>query len=83
LIDLLQNTGHLWVARECHWCGEREALVRAMPQRQVAAFEEMVRRAPAVPVSRVEEARREIMDQLRELAAEGEITLQLLAEDVV
>jgi len=36
-----------------------------------------------VPMSRVEDARREIMDQLRELANEGEINLQLLAEDVV
>jgi flagellar motor switch protein FliG len=61
----------------------QEALVRAMPSRQVQAFEEMLRRTPAMPLSRVEEARREIMAQLRELAAEGEITLQLLAEDVV
>jgi len=61
----------------------QDTLMRSMPQRQVQAFEEMVRRTPAVPMSRVEDARREIMDQLRELANEGEINLQLLAEDVV
>ena len=60
-----------------------QTLVRAMPQRQVQSFEEMVRRTPGMPLSRIEEARREIMDQLRELASEGEITLQLMAEDVV
>ncbi|GAB2592607.1 flagellar motor switch protein FliG [Dyella jejuensis] len=61
----------------------QETLMRSMPQRQVQSFEEMLRRTPAMPLSRVEEARRDIMDQLRELAGEGEITLQLVAEDVV
>jgi flagellar motor switch protein FliG len=61
----------------------QEALVRVMPKRQVQAFEEMLARTPSMPLSRIEEVRREIMAQLREMAAEGEITLQLLAEDVV
>lgn len=59
------------------------ALVRAMPKRQVQSFEDMLTRTPAMPLSRIEEARREIITQLREMAAEGEITLQLLAEDAV
>jgi flagellar motor switch protein FliG len=61
----------------------QQALVRVMPKRQVQAFEEMLERTPGMPLSRIEEARREIMAQLREMAAEGEISLQLLAEDVV
>ncbi|MFC4762324.1 FliG C-terminal domain-containing protein [Dyella koreensis] len=61
----------------------QDALMRAMPQRQASAFDDMLRRTPAAPLSRVEGVRREIMDQLRELAAEGEIALQLVAEDVV
>jgi flagellar motor switch protein FliG len=36
-----------------------------------------------VPVSRVEQTRREIMEQVRELADAGEIELQLVAEDVM
>lgn len=61
----------------------RDLLERAMPARQVQAFHEVLRRTPALPISRVEDARREIMAQLRDMAAEGEITLQLLVEDVM
>lgn len=61
----------------------RDALARSMPSRQVQAFDEMIRRTPATPLSAVEEARSEIMAQLREMAADGEIRLQLTAEDVV
>ncbi|QAU24300.1 flagellar motor switch protein FliG [Dyella sp. M7H15-1] len=59
------------------------ALMRAMPGRQVQAFEDMLRRTPSMPLSRVDQARREIMARLRDMAAEDEVTLQLLAEDVV
>ncbi|MBE1160599.1 flagellar motor switch protein FliG [Dyella sp. 7MK23] len=61
----------------------RDALARAMPSRQVQAFDDILRRTPATPLSRIEEARNDIMAQLREMSAEGEIALQLLAEDVV
>jgi len=61
----------------------REALVRAMPRRAVQAFEEALRQTPPVPASRIESARREIMEQVKELADAGDIDLQLVAEDVV
>ncbi|CAJ0819455.1 Flagellar motor switch protein FliG [Ralstonia flaminis] len=61
----------------------REALMRAMPRRSVQAFEEMLRRTGPAPASRVEAARREIMAQVKELADEGDIELQLVAEDVI
>lgn len=61
----------------------RAALARSMPSRQVQAFDDVVRRTPATPLSVVESVREDIMAQLREMAAEGEISLQLLAEDVV
>ncbi|CAN7757972.1 FliG C-terminal domain-containing protein [Caballeronia sp. dw_19] len=60
-----------------------ETLLRSMPRRQVQAFEDMRRRVSPTPVSRVEQARREIMEQVRELADAGEIELQLVAEDVM
>ena len=61
----------------------QEALARSMPSRQVQAFEDMLNRTPAMPISAIDEARRELMDLIREMASEGEITLQLTAEDVV
>jgi flagellar motor switch protein FliG len=60
-----------------------ETLLRSMPRRQVQAFEDMLRRVAPTPLSRIEESRREIMEQVRELAQAGEIELQLVAEDVV
>ncbi len=59
------------------------ALMRAMPRRAVQAFEEMLRRTPPAPMSRVEQARREIMERVKELAEGGELELQLVAEEVV
>lgn len=47
------------------------------------AFEEMLRRSPPVPMSRVEQARREVMERVKELAENGEVELQLVAEEVV
>lgn len=61
----------------------RDTLLRSMPRRSVQAFEEMLRRTGPAPASKVEAARREIMDTIRELADEGEIELQLVAEDVL
>ncbi|HJU49259.1 MAG TPA: flagellar motor switch protein FliG, partial [Pseudogulbenkiania sp.] len=51
----------------------REAIVQTMPRRQAQSFEDMMRRSGPVPKSRVEEVRREIMAQVKELADAGEI----------
>lgn len=61
----------------------RDAFLRAMPRRQAQSFEDTMRRTGPVPRSRIEEARRQIMAQVKELANAGEIELQLFAEAVV
>ena len=61
----------------------RNAIVQSMPRRQAQAFEDSMRRSGPVPISRVEQVRQEIMQTVRELADNGEIDLQLFAEDVV
>jgi len=61
----------------------RDALLQAMPRRQAQSFEDIMRRSGPVPISRVEQMRREIMDQVKELADAGEIEVQLFAEAVV
>ncbi|WP_244130372.1 FliG C-terminal domain-containing protein [Burkholderia sp. BCC0044] len=61
----------------------RDALLRSMPRRAAQAFEDMLRRAGPAPASKVEAARREIMDVIRVLAVDGEIDLQLVVEDVL
>jgi flagellar motor switch protein FliG len=61
----------------------RDALLQAMPRRQAQSFEDIMRRSGPVPISRVEQMRREIMDQVKALADAGEIEVQLFAEAVV
>lgn len=61
----------------------RNAILRAMPRRQAQGFEDLLRRAGPVPISRVEQSRREIMAQVKLLADAGEIQIQLFAEAVV
>ncbi|MEN3032741.1 flagellar motor switch protein FliG [Chromobacterium amazonense] len=61
----------------------RDAIIQTMPRRQAQNFEATMRRSGPVPKSRVEEARREIMAQVRQLADAGEIDLQLFPEEVV
>jgi flagellar motor switch protein FliG len=61
----------------------REALSRSMPRRQVQAFEDMLRRTGPLPMSRIDQARREVMEQVRDLADSGEIELQLFTEEVI
>ncbi|HEX6735110.1 MAG TPA: FliG C-terminal domain-containing protein, partial [Azonexus sp.] len=61
----------------------RDALLQAMPRRQAQSFEDIIRRSGPVPISRVEQMRREIMDQVKALADAGEIEVQLFAEAVV
>ncbi|UCV08955.1 flagellar motor switch protein FliG [Dechloromonas denitrificans] len=61
----------------------RDALLQAMPRRQAQSFEDTMRRSGPVPISRVEQMRREIMEQVKSLADAGEIEVQLFAEAVV
>ncbi|KWB79407.1 FliG C-terminal domain-containing protein [Burkholderia ubonensis] len=61
----------------------RDAILGAIPRRQVQALEDSMRRSGPVPLSRIEEARREIMTKARSLAAAGEIELRLFDEEVV
>jgi flagellar motor switch protein FliG len=58
----------------------RDALLGAMPKRQAQSFEDLMRRSGPVPMSRIEQTRREIMAAVKELADNGEIEVQLFAE---
>jgi flagellar motor switch protein FliG len=58
----------------------RDALLAAMPKRQAQSFEDLMRRSGPVPMSRIEQTRREIMAQVKELVDNGEIEVQLFAE---
>ncbi|HGL4260750.1 flagellar motor switch protein FliG [Burkholderia dolosa] len=60
-----------------------DALLRSMPRRAVQAFEDMLHRTEPAPASKVEAARREIMDIVRGLADDGDIELRLVAEEVL
>lgn len=61
----------------------RDAILRSMPRRQAQSFEDLLRRAGPVPLSRVEQARQDIMAQVKALADAGEIEIQLFAEATV
>lgn len=61
----------------------RDAVLQAMPRRQAQSFEDIMRRSGPVPISRVEQTRQEIMEQVKALVDEGEIEIQLFAEAVV
>ncbi|CAN5162187.1 flagellar motor switch protein FliG [soil metagenome] len=61
----------------------RNAVLQTMPKRQAQGFEDLMRRSGPVPMSRIEQARREIMAQVKELADGGDIEVQLFAEAVV
>ncbi len=61
----------------------RRAVLQAMPRRQAQGFEDMMRRAGPVPMSRIEQARREIMAIAKALVDDGEIEFQLFAEATV
>lgn len=61
----------------------RDAVLRVMPRRQAQTFEDMIRRTGPVPRSRIDQMRQEIMAQVKALADEGEIELQLFEEAVV
>jgi flagellar motor switch protein FliG len=58
----------------------RDAILAAMPKRQAQSFEDLMRRSGPVPMSRIEQTRREIMAAVKDLADSGEIEVQLFAE---
>jgi flagellar motor switch protein FliG len=61
----------------------RDAVLASMPKRQAQGFEDQMRRSGPVPASRIEQTRREIMAQVKELADDGTIEVQLYAEAVI
>lgn len=61
----------------------RTAVLGAMPRRQAQSFEDQMRRSGPVPLSRVEESRREIMELVKAMVDAGELEIQLFAETVV
>jgi flagellar motor switch protein FliG len=58
----------------------RRAILSAMPKRQAQSFEDLMRRSGPVPMSRIEQTRRDIMVAVKALADAGEIDVQLYAE---
>ncbi|MGN0922549.1 FliG C-terminal domain-containing protein, partial [Ectopseudomonas mendocina] len=58
----------------------RRSIYAVMPKRQVQQLEAITARLGPVPVSRIEQIRREIMGIARELEEAGELQLQLFAE---
>jgi flagellar motor switch protein FliG len=58
----------------------RDAILGAMPKRQAQSFEDLMRRSGPVPMSRIEQTRKEIMVAVKALADAGEIDVQLYAE---
>lgn len=58
----------------------RDVLLGAMPKRQAQSFEDLMKRSGPVPMSRIVQTRQEIMAQVKELADNGEIEVQLFAE---
>ncbi len=61
----------------------QQAIKRSMPQRMVKSLEDEMRLSGAVGLSRVEQARSEIMQIVRELSEAGEIELLLYQEPTV
>ncbi len=55
----------------------------AIPKRQAQQMESIKRRQGPVPLSRIEQVRKDIMAVVRDMAANGEITLQLFREQTV
>lgn len=61
----------------------RQAIFDVMPKRQVTLLQSTASRLGPVPVSRIEQVRKEIMQILRQLVEEGETQVQLFAEQTV
>lgn len=60
-----------------------KAIQSAMPKRQAQQMETINRRQGPVPLSRIEQVRKDIMSVVRDMAANGEVTLQLFREQTV
>lgn len=60
-----------------------KAIQNAMPRRQAQQMESIKRRQGPVPLSRVEQVRKDIMGVVREMAADGELQIQLFREQTV
>ncbi|MDN5986447.1 MAG: flagellar motor switch protein FliG [Hafniaceae bacterium] len=61
----------------------RQSIFNVMPKRQVQLLQSTTARLGPVPVSRIEQVRKEIMSSVRSLAEDGEIQVQLFAEQTV
>lgn len=61
----------------------RQVIYDAMPKRQVTLLESTTSRMGPIPVSRIEQVRKDIMGLVRKMAEEGEIQVQLFAEATV
>lgn len=61
----------------------RQTIWDAMPKRQVSLLQNIITRLGPVPVSRIEQVRKTIMGTVRQLAEEGEIQVQLFAEQTL
>lgn len=59
------------------------AITGAMPKRQAQQMESINRRQGPVPLSRVEQVRKDIMAVVREMSASGELQVQLFREQTV
>lgn len=60
-----------------------KAIQSAMPRRQAQQMESINRRQGPVPLSRVEQVRKDIMAVVREMSASGELQVQLFREQTV
>lgn len=61
----------------------RKAIMDSMPKRQAQSFDDMMKRSGQVPLSRVQQARGDIMAQVKALAEAGDIEVQLFDEATV
>lgn len=59
------------------------AIQSAMPKRQAQQMESINRRQGPVPLSRIEQVRKDIMAVVREMSANGELQVQLFREQTV
>ncbi|GAB6390381.1 FliG C-terminal domain-containing protein [Stutzerimonas marianensis] len=60
-----------------------KAIQAALPKRQAQQMESINRRQGPVPLSRVEQVRKDIMAVVREMSADGELQIQLFREQTV
>lgn len=61
----------------------RQVIFSVMPKRQIQQLQSSISRLGPLPVSRIEQVRKDIMATVRNLAEEGEIQVQLFAEQTV